>query len=277
MDHMMPRMDGIEATKIIRDSGYSKPIVALTANALAGQAAIFMENGFDDFISKPIDTRQLNMVLNKLIRDKYPAEVVEAARKQKDRLFSASEQREAIGPDLAEIFIRDAKKAVAVMEPVYVNKFSGEDDLSTFVINIHAMKSALANIGEAYLSVEAATLEQAGREKNINLILSGFPPFLEKLRAIIKKLEPEENAGKNANAAGGNDVGDNKYLEEKLLAVKEACALLDKKTAKDTLAELRKKTWIQPVDEQLSAISAHLLHSEFDEAIQVIDDCLWQL
>jgi CheY-like chemotaxis protein/HPt (histidine-containing phosphotransfer) domain-containing protein len=270
MDHMMPRMDGIEATKIIRESGYAQPIVALTANALAGQAAIFMENGFDDFISKPIDTRQLNMVLNKLVRDKYPVEVVEAARKQKEQMLS-SEQR-TVGPELAEIFVRDAKKAIMVMEPLYANNFSGNDDLPTFVINIHAMKSALANVGETALSAEAAALEHVGREKDINLLLSGFPPFLEMLSTVIKKLDPKENTGSNADTAG-----DNKYLEEKLLAVKEACALLDKKAAKDTLAELRKKTWLSSVDEQLSAISAHLLHSEFDEAVQVIDDCLWQL
>jgi CheY-like chemotaxis protein len=271
MDHMMPKMDGIEAAKIIRDLGYSKPIVALTANALAGQAAIFMENGFDDFISKPIDIRQLNMVLNKLIRDKYPADVIEAARKQKDHLYSGSVQKKSVGPELAEIFVRDAKKAIAVMEPLYLNKFRRDEDISLFVVNIHAMKSALANIGEANLSADASTLEQAGREKNINLILSEIPSFLEMLHTIIKKLEPKEAV------AGDNDPGDNKYLEEKLLAIKEACALFDKKIAKDTLAELRKKTWSQPVDEHLNALSVHLLHSEFDEAVQVIDDCLWQL
>ena len=275
MDHMMPRMDGIEATKIIRGLGYSKPVVALTANALTGQAAIFMENGFDDFISKPIDTRQLNIVLNKLVRDKYPAEVVEAARKQKDRLYSGSEKKETVGPDLAEIFIRDAKKAMSYIEAIYLNKFRRDDDLSTFVINIHAMKSALANIGEPALSAEAAKLEQAGRENNINLILSEIPSFLEKLTSVTKKLEPKDNAGKSANDSGGNDTNDNQYLNEKLLAVKEACASFDKKAAKDALAEIRKKTWPKSVNEQLSTISVHLLHSEFDEAAQVIDGCLW--
>jgi len=82
MDHMMPKMDGIEATKIIRGMGYTRPIIALTANALAGQAEMFIENGFDGFISKPIDIRQLNSSLNKFIRDRYPAEVVEAARQE---------------------------------------------------------------------------------------------------------------------------------------------------------------------------------------------------
>ena len=71
MDHMMPLMDGIETTKKIRSLGYSGVIVALTANALVGNAEMFKQNGFDDFISKPIDLRQLNAVLNTYIRDKH--------------------------------------------------------------------------------------------------------------------------------------------------------------------------------------------------------------
>jgi signal transduction histidine kinase/FixJ family two-component response regulator len=82
MDHMMPKMDGMEATRIIRSMGYERPIVALTANAVVGQADIFLKNGFDDFISKPLDIRLLNAVLNKLIRDKQPPEVIEAARRR---------------------------------------------------------------------------------------------------------------------------------------------------------------------------------------------------
>jgi CheY-like chemotaxis protein/sensor histidine kinase regulating citrate/malate metabolism len=86
MDHYMPDMDGIEATKIIRGLGYTKPIIALTANALVGQDKIFLANGFDGFLSKPIDTRQINSTLNRLIRDKYPAETVETARQLKRKI-----------------------------------------------------------------------------------------------------------------------------------------------------------------------------------------------
>ncbi|MCL1891128.1 MAG: ATP-binding protein [Coriobacteriia bacterium] len=82
MDHMMPKMDGIEATKLIRELGYKGSIVALTANAVAGAADLFMENGFDDFISKPIDTRQMNAVLNRLVRDAHSEEEIAAARKE---------------------------------------------------------------------------------------------------------------------------------------------------------------------------------------------------
>jgi signal transduction histidine kinase/CheY-like chemotaxis protein len=73
MDHMMPVMDGMEATKELRSIGYNSPIIALTANAVVGQQDIFIASGFDGYISKPIDIRQLNDVLNKFIRNKKKA------------------------------------------------------------------------------------------------------------------------------------------------------------------------------------------------------------
>jgi len=73
MDHMMPGMNGIEAAKIIRDTGYAHPIVALTANALKDSAEMFMSHGFSGFISKPIDIGKLNAYLTRFIRDKHLA------------------------------------------------------------------------------------------------------------------------------------------------------------------------------------------------------------
>ena len=70
MDHMMPDMDGVEATRILRNMGYNQPIIALTANALKGQAEMFMENGFSGFISKPIDIKILHDYLVRFIKGK---------------------------------------------------------------------------------------------------------------------------------------------------------------------------------------------------------------
>jgi CheY-like chemotaxis protein len=72
MDHMMPEMDGIEAVRIIRtmiDSDYARnvPIVALTANALAGNEGIFLDNGFTGYLPKPIDIRLLDEILKKWV------------------------------------------------------------------------------------------------------------------------------------------------------------------------------------------------------------------
>ena len=66
MDHMMPDMDGIEATAIIRALGgrfATLPIVALTANAMVGMREYFLERGFSDYISKPVDPGALDAVL----------------------------------------------------------------------------------------------------------------------------------------------------------------------------------------------------------------------
>ncbi|GHS92648.1 hypothetical protein FACS1894139_11940 [Planctomycetales bacterium] len=66
MDHMMPEMDGIEATKLIRELGErwrNLPIIALTANAVGGMREMFLASGFNDFLSKPIDTEKLNALL----------------------------------------------------------------------------------------------------------------------------------------------------------------------------------------------------------------------
>ena len=67
MDHMMPEMDGIEATIALRNLGYIHPIVALTANAVKGQAELFLDNGFSGFMSKPIDIKILNSYLVRFI------------------------------------------------------------------------------------------------------------------------------------------------------------------------------------------------------------------
>ena len=264
MDHMMPKMDGIEAAKLIREMGYTRPIVALTANALAGQAEMFLKNGFDGFISKPIDVRQLNVSLNRLIRDKQPAEIVEAANREKaemDKKHGPGENQ-PVDTQLAEIFARDAEKSAAVLETCLQNNFQSESDLQLYVINVHAMKSALANIGKPELSASAYRLEQASREKDINVLSSETPGFLDELYAVIKEIKPKDEDYETSEETDDAIA----LLREKLIVIHDACAALDKKTAKNTLNELREKTWTHKTRELLNKIAEHLLHSEFDNA-----------
>ncbi|MCL2009475.1 MAG: ATP-binding protein [Synergistaceae bacterium] len=280
MDHMMPQMDGMEATNIIRDLGYTQPIVALTANALAGQAEIFLTSGFDGFISKPIDIRQLNAVLKKFIRDKQPPEVIEAAYRQSGQSSKISTlehavDEPAVSPQLAQIFIRDADKAVTALEAINTNAEKRgvleEEDIRMYTINVHSMKSALANIDETELSVVAGKLEQAGRNKDIAMMLSETQAFLGELRAIVEKLAQMKEEGK----AGKTEEADYPYLREKLFAVKEACEIYDKKTAKAILAELEQKTWPRPIKELLDTMAGHLLNGDFEEvsrAAESIED-----
>ncbi|MDR2952012.1 MAG: response regulator, partial [Treponema sp.] len=74
MDHMMPEMDGVEATMTIRSIGtrYAQtiPIIALTANAIAGNEQMFLENGFQAFLPKPINIMSLDLIVRRWVRDK---------------------------------------------------------------------------------------------------------------------------------------------------------------------------------------------------------------
>jgi len=262
MDHMMPKMDGIETTKLIRNMGYERPIVALTANAVAGQSEIFLSSGFDDFLSKPIDLRQLNTVLNKLIRDKQTREIREAAMRRAAESDEADDAPTfAVDPIIAEIFVRDANKSLAVLEALdEKNDYGNEENIRSYIIHVHGMKSALANVGKNDLSADAAKLEAAGREGKIDLIADATAVFLKSIKAFVEELEPKRET------AEGVDMNEDKpYLAEMLLKIKAACEEFDENTADEAITELRKAEWSQETTEMLRSIAEHLLHSDFDE------------
>ena len=105
MDQMMPEMNGTEATKVLRGMGYSRPIVALTANALVGVAEEYLKNGFDGFLSKPIQSAHLNGVLTKFIKEKY--------EKEDPKKISEAEStpREADVPSMDEFLMQPEMQA----------------------------------------------------------------------------------------------------------------------------------------------------------------------
>jgi len=246
MDHMMPGMDGLEATKIIRDSGYTAPIIALSANAIAGQADIFRQNGFDDFISKPINTRQLDAILNKYIRDKHPQEA--AASEPIQTQASPSQD-----PMLVEFFVKDTRKTIAFLEKLsQENGF--EENLQKFTINVHGIKSALKTVGETKLSELSLQLENFGRERNIERITALMPELLSGLRALLYKFKQKS----------GEISADENDLCNKLQSIKEMCSDYNRKGALDAIAGIEKCS--QETREVLDKIKEYIILSEFEEA-----------
>jgi len=263
MDHMMPVMDGIETVKHLRDFGYSHPIVALTANAVVGQEEIFLAKDFDGFISKPIDVRILNNVLNKMIRDKQPPEVIAEARQ---RCYLAKVQKQnsaAVEPGLLAVFVRDAKNILPIIENTMktANNISPEE-LHNFTINIHAMKSALAYVGENVMSGAAARLEASARGGDKKVISDELPQFLNGLYSLIQKLSPAED---DICETEDEDLA---FLSQQLSAFKEACLDYNSKDAKNVLSSLSVNKWSSRTKELLNALSEHLLNGGFEEAAQ---------
>jgi CheY-like chemotaxis protein len=230
MDHMMPGMDGVEATHEIRKLGgkYSKlPVIALTANAVSGVKEMFLANGFNGFLSKPISTYELNEIL----KEWMPPEKITKRTSQP----SASEQKEASDADKAnDGFMDDVGKINEINKEVGLSQLLGDkniyrntlekfhkkiipecnhmsasldtDDISNFKISVHAMKSMLAITGAMGLSEEAYKLEMAAKNsENVHFCKQNFPEFKEKLLSLHDKLSvifpdvKEKNTGDTDN------------------------------------------------------------------------------
>jgi len=236
---------------------------------------MFLDNGFDGFISKPIDIRQLNTFLNKLIRDRYPPETVEAAQKQAEKLnLKPSAENADISSaspsgEMAAIFNRDAEKAAANLKTLLANAFRRKDDFQDYVINIHSMKSALANIGETELSAAALKLEMAGRAENTPVVLEETPAFLESLAKVIEKNRQKEDADGGVNKKPGNDM---KYLAEKLHIIRAACEKNDEVAANKALIELKQNKWTSYTKDLLITLEELILQSDFEEAADLVKD-----
>jgi signal transduction histidine kinase/DNA-binding response OmpR family regulator len=211
MDHMMPLMDGIEATKIIRDLGYTEPIIALTANAVAGQIDIFLQNGFDDFISKPIDIRQMNTVLNKFIRDKQPPEVIIAAKKQAEekkkqvtgtRLFSKLEiEGLDISGGIAQLdgneesylnvlraYTVNTGRLLTAIDSINENELTGYE-ITGYEITLHAIKGSSYSICANSLGKLAEDLENAAKEKDWDYINRHNAPFIKAAWKLVNNID----------------------------------------------------------------------------------------
>jgi CheY-like chemotaxis protein len=208
MDHMMPGMDGIETARIIRKeigSDYAKnvPIIALTANALLGNDALFLENGFQAFLSKPIDILRLDNILNHWVRDK---------KKEKERLQAQTLELREPDPGAEEggllkglripeldtaggltRFNKNEESYLAVLRsysihtPAFIEKIkaAAPDSLADYRIAVHAIKGSSRSIGAEALGSQAEALEKAAAAQDWAFIESGNPRFIADAEKLV--------------------------------------------------------------------------------------------
>lgn len=163
LDHMMPKMDGIETLKIAKSESHmcnDTPFIALTANAIVGVKEKYLEAGFDDYLSKPVVSSALEELLLKYLpEDKIEKADANRVLIDKELGLSYSADSEEIYVEMLDIFctMKDEKKQQMI--EYFENK-----DWENYTILVHALKSTALSVGGKYLSEEAAKLEKSGKQ-----------------------------------------------------------------------------------------------------------------
>ena len=204
MDHMMPGMDGIEATRIIRNqikTEYAQkvPIIALTANTVLGNDTIFLDNGFQAFLSKPIDILRLNNILNTWVRDKkFEKKQAETEETQAEKT-GRSNDITIPGLNSADALARldnDVESYVKILRsyikhiPEFIKtiRSSFPGNIKDYQIAVHAIKGSSRGIGAEELGNMAEKLEMAAKQGDETSIQNNTPPFLDLVEKFMDKL-----------------------------------------------------------------------------------------
>ena len=291
MDHMMPDMDGIETVTIIRKKNYKTPIIALTANAIVGNMENFISNGFNGFISKPIDVIQLDETLNEWVRDKQSKETLLNAEKEKRERkiinlpdYEEEELLEIPGVNtrhgiastggtaagyrkVLSTFSRDTQERLIFFND-YLKEEPDDKKISLLSVYVHSLKSALSFIGVQDLSDKAKDIELAGKAGNSDFISENLPNFIEKLSVLMNNI-------KNViNISSKNEAENLEISPKSAILLQELVDLINSKAAfseiDNIIEELGKTPLNSRLREVLDQVSDEILMTEYDNALQII-------
>lgn len=193
MDHMMPRLDGIETTRIIRrfhEDYDTVPIIALTANVVEEVRALFLVEGMNDFIAKPIESKVLIDKLRQWLPAKKIQKVVKKAAKHanvKEISIPELDTRSALQLLGNEKLYQQTLKEFARLIPKkasLIAQYKEAGDWKNYTIEVHALKSSSKQIGATELSELAAKIEQAGKSGDVDFILARHEELLEQYHAF---------------------------------------------------------------------------------------------
>ncbi len=209
MDHMMPEMDGIEAARIILDnckaSGHVPIMIALTANAIQGAREMYLDNGFQDFLSKPFDRAQLHAIFSKWIPEDrkeyshdetayYNSKEAQPAISKDDLsplqmtgvdVIAAAHKHGSIDNylELLDLFYTDGMQKTALLA-----ELASCGDKKRYAVEVHALKSSAANIGADVLSSMAKQHEEAADRSDDAWIKNHFESLISCYKNILSEI-----------------------------------------------------------------------------------------
>lgn len=211
LDHMMPEMDGVETLQKIRQKSgsyyQSVPIIAFTANVVGGAREMLLHEGFQDFISKPMETSQLERILQKYIpenKKKYHSnedhmeednettiniQYKQNAKPQAILIEMETGVRYCGGSmedyqEIVQMYCQDETDKMKIIQTCYEQK-----DWKNYATYVHALKSTSLEIGAVLLSEQAKELELAAKAGNEEMIQERHQQMVELFEHTVKELE----------------------------------------------------------------------------------------
>ena len=294
MDHMMPEMDGIETTVRIRALGgwgEKVPVIALTANAVLGMKNFFIENKLDDYLSKPIDIKELNNVLERWLPDEKLEKEGELAivqekeadeYSQKGDFFSSLHQEAGLDVSSSVTLLGGNKDTYKSLIEIFVNKAQANkmqllqvfDDRNweDFRIFVHGYKSAFYNIGAKELSEQARKLEIAAIKENYDYIKANFPEFVMHMEELERKLKALIKKGAPAADSPPASPEDREALAAKLSEIEGFLDMLESDEAVTALKEIMKLSYGNDIDALLLSAKEAAEGFDYDEAANGINE-----
>jgi signal transduction histidine kinase/DNA-binding response OmpR family regulator len=284
MDHMMPGMDGIEAMEKIREIGtnYAKniPIIALTANATIGNEEMFLNKGFQAFLTKPIDVPRLDEVIRHWVRDKSKEEPYSAvAAATPDTVFS-DVLPEIQGVDVQKglkIYVGNMDiylsvlRAYAENTPVNIQKLRTvtSETLPDYAIKVHALKGSSANIGAEDIRIRAEDMETKAKAGNLQGVIELNDALLHDTEMLVDNIkkwlsDQDKNADKPRLPAPDPSV-----LEK----LRQSLIDYDMSSIDDTMDILESADYDTNAD-LIIWLKEKITQSEFDEAAERITSIL---
>jgi len=294
MDHMMPGIDGIEATRLIREIGtdYAKniPVIALTANAIVGNEEIFLNKGFQAFVSKPIEISHLDAVIRELIRDKEQ-EKLYIKQDEHDSDDSHAENSAYIESFHHEIYGLDTEKGIkrfsgdieayiSVLRSYTVNTppllesaaemYEDQSRLKDYETIIHGIKGSSSAICADKVAEMARILEEAAKTGDLDYITVNNTAFTDATQNLIREIKDVLEIVQAQSTKPKKEKPDRKTLEK----LREACVNYEMSIVDETIAEL--ESFDYETDEELiSWLRSNAEQTNFDEIVErlcAIDD-----
>ncbi len=280
IDHMMPEMNGIETLYRLREDVVGAPIcIALTANAVSGAREMYLEAGFTDYLSKPIDGRRLEEMLleylpdDKIIKDIENDEDTDIDKEQGKADESAASERlipswlkesPELDVDAGISNCSDEESFLSVLQTFHQTAASKADeiqslydgnDIENYTIKVHALKSSARIIGASGLSEMAKALEDAGKAGDVDTIKRDTDALLKRYRDLDGFITPLYEKG-----------GDKPDLPDDM-----------RKEAFQTIAEIAQSMDFGMLEDVLKDLKGYALTPDDEKAVKSIEDMLMNL